>query len=68
MWCVAPLGSYFTMLSVSLLVADLILFWASRWVIPSVLTPSMAVMMSPWAKLPFTALLPGVICARAVTT
>lgn len=55
--------SYLTMLSVSLLAAILILFWASRWVMPSVLTPSMAVMMSPWARLPFTALLPGVICA-----
>lgn len=42
-------------------VADLILFWASRCVIPSVLTPSMAEMMSPWARLPPTALLPGVI-------
>lgn len=44
-----------------MLVADLILFWASRCVIPSVLTPSMDEMMSPWAKLPPTALLPGVI-------
>lgn len=49
------------MVSVSLFVADLILFWASRCVIPSVLTPSMAEMMSPWARLPPTALLPGVI-------
>lgn len=53
--------AYFTMLSVSLLVADLILFWASRCVIPSVLTPSIAEMMSPWVRLPPTALLPGVI-------
>lgn len=44
-----------------MLLADLILFWASRCVIPSVLTPSMAEMMSPWARLPPTALLPGVI-------
>lgn len=49
------------MVSVSLFVADLILFWASRCVIPSVLTPSMAEMMSPCARLPPTALLPGVI-------
>lgn len=55
------LATYFTMVSVSLFVADLILFWASRCVIPSVLTPSMAEMMSPWARLPPTALLPGVI-------
>lgn len=47
-----------------MLVADLILFWASRCVIPSVLTPSMAEMMSPWARLPLTALLPGVIYRR----
>lgn len=52
---------YFSMVSDSLLVAHLILFWASRCVIPSVLTPSMAEMMSPWARLPPTALLPGVI-------
>lgn len=51
----------FCMVSDSLLVANLILFWASRCVIPSVLTPSMAEMMSPWARLPPTALLPGVI-------
>lgn len=51
------------MVSDSLVEADLILFWASRCVIPSVLTPSMAEMMSPWAKLPPTALLPGVIYA-----
>lgn len=43
------------------MVAHLILFWASRCVIPSVLTPSMAEMMSPWARLPPAALLPGVI-------
>lgn len=55
------LATYFIMVSVSLFVADLILFWASRCVIPSVLTPSMAEMMSPWARLPPTALLPGVI-------
>lgn len=55
---------YFCMLSVSLRVADLILFWASRCVIPSVLTPSMAEMMSPWARLPPAALLPGVIYRR----
>lgn len=61
-WDFCVLVAYFTMVSVSLLVADLILFWASRCVIPSVLTPSMAEMMSPWAKLPPTALLPGVIC------
>lgn len=52
------------MLSVSLAVADLILFWASRCVIPSVLTPSMAEMTSPWARLPPAALLPGVIYGR----
>merc|ERR1719167_373231 len=50
----------FTMVRASLLEADLILFWASRCVIPSVLTPSMAEMMSPCARLPLTALLPGV--------
>lgn len=55
------MAAYFTMVSVSLVVANLILFWASRCVIPSVLTPSMAEMMSPWVKLPPTALLPGVI-------
>lgn len=52
---------YFSMVSASVLEADLILFWASMCVIPSVVTPSMAEMMSPWAKLPPTALLPGVI-------
>lgn len=59
--CFSVLVVYFSMVSDSLLVADLILFWASRCVIPSVLTPSMAEMMSPWARLPPTALLPGVI-------
>ena len=58
---VSVLVIYFSMVSDSLLVAHLILFWASRCVIPSVLTPSMAEMMSPWARLPPTALLPGVI-------
>lgn len=48
----------------SLVVAALILFWASRCVIPSVATPSMAEMMSPWARVPPAALLPGVICGR----
>lgn len=52
---------YFCIESVSLLVAALILFWASRWVIPSVVTPSMAEMMSPWVRLPPDALLAGVI-------
>lgn len=55
---------YFCIESASLLVADFILFWASRCVIPSVLTPSMAEMMSPWARLPPAALLPGVIYGR----
>lgn len=45
-------------------VADLILFWASRCVIPSVLTPSIATMMSPWFRLLNAALLPGVICHK----
>lgn len=52
---------YFCIERLSLMVADLILFWASRCVIPSVLTPSIAEMMSPWVKLPPAALLPGVI-------
>ena len=49
------------MVRLSLVVAILILFWASRWLKPSVLTPSMAEIMSPWVKLPVAALLPGVI-------
>lgn len=57
-------NTYLTMVRDSLLLADLILFCASRCVIPSVLTPSMAEMMSPWARLPLTALLPGVIYRR----
>lgn len=56
------LVAYFCMVRDSVLVAALILFWASRCVIPSVLTPSMDEMMSPWARLPPAALLPGVIC------
>jgi len=38
---------YLCMVRVSFVVAAFILFWASRWVMPSVLTPSIAVMMSP---------------------
>lgn len=34
---------------------------------PSVLTPSMATMTSPWIRLPSAALLPGVICASTKT-
>lgn len=52
---------YLCMVRLSLVVADFILFWASRWVIPSVLTPSIAEMMSPWLRVPLAALLPGVI-------
>lgn len=63
-FCSVKLPSYFCIVSVSLFVADLILFWASRCVNPSVLTPSMAVMMSPWARLPPAALLAGVIWRR----
>ncbi|TNN68415.1 hypothetical protein EYF80_021336 [Liparis tanakae] len=59
------LAHYFCMVSDSLVEPDLILFWASMCVIPSVLTPSMAEMMSPWDKLPPTALLPGVIYGEA---
>jgi len=59
------LAYYFCMVSDSLVEPDLILFWASMCVIPSVLTPSMAEMMSPWDKLPPTALLPGVIYGEA---
>merc|ERR1719419_1858539 len=44
------------MVSASWEVAHLILFWASRCV-----TPSVAEIMSPWARLPPAALLPGVI-------
>lgn len=42
--------------------ADLILFWASKWVMLSVLTPSMATTRSPWFICDCAALLPGVIC------
>lgn len=52
---------YFSMERFSLFMEDLILFWASMCVIPSVLTPSMAEMTSPWAMLPPAALLPAVI-------
>lgn len=38
----------------------LILFWASRWVMPSVGSPSIARIMSPMHKLAWAALLPGV--------
>jgi hypothetical protein len=52
---------YFCMVRASLLEAILILFCASRCVMPSVLRPSIDVMMSPWTRLPPAALLPGVI-------
>ncbi|TNN45491.1 hypothetical protein EYF80_044308 [Liparis tanakae] len=40
---------------------------ARLWVIPSVPTPSMATMTSPWTRLPSAALLPGVICPDTET-
>lgn len=55
------LCSYLLMVSARLYLAILILFWASRWVIPSVLMPSMATMTSPGTRLHCAALLPGVI-------
>lgn len=54
--------TYFCRVRLRLWVADLILFWASRWVMLSVLTPSMATTRSPWFICDCAALLPGVIC------
>lgn len=53
--------SYLLMMSVSSWVHVLILFWASIWVMNSVLSPLIDKMVSPGHRSPWAALLPDVI-------
>lgn len=57
-WLVA--STYLSMESTISSMHPLILFWASKWVMCSVDSPSMAKIMSPIHKLAWAALLPGV--------
>lgn len=54
--------AYFCRVRVRLLVQLLILFWASRWFMPSVAMPSMDRTMSPTVMPPLAALPPSVSC------
>lgn len=55
-------AAYFCRVKLRLPVQLLILFWASRWFMPSVAMPSMDRTMSPTAMPPLTAFPPSVSC------
>ena len=59
-WCVAT--AYLSMESTISSVHPLILFCASKWVMLSVGSPSIAKIMSPMHRLAWAALLPGLTC------
>ncbi len=60
--------AYFCRVRLRLPVQLLILFWASRWFMPSVAMPSMDRTMSPTAMPPFAAFPPSVSCKGTKTT